>query len=182
MFLPNEVENYQNIKASDDLKEQIIKNVDKTHKRNRKIATRLAAATACLVFLALGVNMYMMRNHVLSIDGVPVLYNSRTIDNTTPYSVANIEEENLQICVPLEIRVYKEADITVSDGTITTKKQDEASSTLRIRKSQDLLWYIYTEDVENAKCTILMNGKKYVYELFYEEKNNIYSIRQLEND
>ena len=182
MFLPNEVENYQNIKASDDLKDQIIKNVDKTHKRNRKIATRLAAATACLVFLAFGVNMYMMRNHVLSIDGVPVLYNSRTIDNTTSYSVANIEEENLQICVPLEIRVYKEADITVSDGTIETKQQDEPSSTLRINKSQDLLWYIYTEDAENAKCTILMNGKKYVYELFFEEKNNIYKIRQLEKN
>ena len=46
MFSQNEVKNYQQIKASDDLKEQIIKNVDKTHKRNRKITTH-----SSLIFL-----------------------------------------------------------------------------------------------------------------------------------
>ena len=122
MFSPNEVDNYHQIKASDDLKEQIIKKVDATHKRHQKTTLRFAAATACLILAVFGVNMYLLKNHVLSIQNVPVLYNSRTIDAITPLSVANTkQEQHLQICIPLDIRINQEAEITVSDGTITTK-------------------------------------------------------------
>ena len=187
MFLPNEVENYQQIKASGDLKDRIRKNVDVTHKRNRKKAIRLTAAMACLALLIFTGNIYLLKNHVLSVDGVPVLYNSRTIDETSPFSVANAsEEQDLQICVPLKVRVYQETVITVSDGTITTKEQNNADlenqvSTLHINKPEDLLWYLYKDDTECKQCIILTGDKKYVYELVFEEKTNSYNIRQLEN-
>ena len=181
MFSPNEVENYQQIKASDDLKEQIIKKVDKTHKRNRKIAIRLAAATGCLLLCVFATNMYLLKTHVLSIDGVPVMYNSRTVHETTPFSVANANDEDLQICIPLEVRIYEEAEIIVSDGTLATNENNQ-ESTIRINKPNDVLWYISEKDAENAQCSIVTEDKKYVYELFYEEKNNNYSIRQIKNN
>lgn len=187
MFSQNEVKNYQQIKASDDLKEQIIKNVDKTHKRNRKNAIRFAAAAACLVLGVLSVNMYLMRNHVLSLDGVPVTYNSRTIDEITPFSVANVrQEQNLRICIPLEVRTSKDAEITVSDGTVTTTELSDVDlevevSTIHIKKSDDILWYISHEDIEDAQCNIIIKDKKYVYKLFYDENTNSYNIRQIKN-
>ena len=181
MFSPNELENYQQIKASDDLKEQIIKNVDRTHKRNKKIAIRLAAATACLMLCVFANKMYLLRNHVLSIDGVPVLYNSRTVQETIPYSVANSNEENLQICIPLEIRIYEEARITVSDGTLSTNEHNQESE-ISINNPNDVLWYISRKDAENAQCNIVTKNKKYTYELFYDEKTNNYSIRQIKNN
>lgn len=187
MFSPNEVDNYHQIKASDDLKEQIIKKVDATHKRHQKTTLRFAAATACLILAVFGVNMYLLKNHVLSIQNVPVLYNSRTIDAITPLSVANTkQEQHLQICIPLDIRINQEAEITVSDGTITTNEQMDADlenqvSTLRIKKSDNILWYISPKDANHARCNILTNDREYVYELLYEKKNNNYNIRQIKN-
>ena len=183
MFLQNEVENYQQIKVSDDLKTQIIKKVDATHKRNRKIAIRLAAATACLILTVLGINMYMLKNHMLSIDGVPVLYNSRAIDNTSPCTVVNADhEQNLQICIPLEVRVYDEAVITVSEGTLTTDELNTQDSSICINKPENIKWYIHKDCTQCAQCTIFTGNKKYVYELIYDEKKNSYNIRQLKNN
>ena len=187
MFSPNEVENYQQIKASDDLKEKVIKNVAKTHKRNQKIAIRFAAATACMALVVLGVNIYLLKNHVLSIQNVPVLYNSRTIDDFTSPSVANFQQERLQICIPLEVRVYQDTEINVSDGIVTTNEHSNVDlgnqvSTIRIKKPEDILWLISKTDAQNARCNILTDDREYVYELFYNEKTNNYNIRQLKNN
>lgn len=188
MFSPKEIENYKQIKTPDVLKEQILNNVDRTHQKNQKNAIRFAAAMACFILIFLCTNMYLLRNHVLSIDGIPVMYSSRTVKDIAPFSVANEQlKDDLQICIPLEVRTLHDAEITVSDGTITTTKlKDTASdnqvSTIRIEKSDDILWYISMEDIENARCSILINDKKYVYELLYDENNNSYNIRQIKNN
>ena len=183
MFLQNEVENYQQIKASDDLKTRIIKNVDATHKKNRKFAIRLAAAMTCLIFAVLGINMYMTRNHMLSIDGVPVLYDARTIHVTSPFVVANSkQEQNLQLCVPLEINVNDEAVITVSEGTLTTDELNTQASTICINKPKNIQWYISKDNATCAICTISTGNKTYIYELIFDEKSNNYNIRQLKNN
>lgn len=182
MFSPNEVEKYQHIKVSDELKEQIIKKVDNTHKHNQKIAIRLAAATACMILVVLGLNMYMIRNHVLSIDGVPVLYNARTIHNTSSYSIANVkQEEPLLMCVPIEVRVYDEASITVTEGTLSTDGLDQQSAQICISRPEDIIWYISPQKANCAQCVILTENKKYVYELLFQEKTENYTIRQLKN-
>lgn len=158
MFSPNEVENYQQIKASDDLKEKVIKNVAKTHKRNQKIAIRFAAATACLALAVFGVNMHLHKNH----------------DEPTPLSLTNMEQNpTLRISIPLEVKANEEVEITVTDGTITTNVQ---------KNTDVIIWCISHEDAENAQCNIVINGKEYVYELLYDEKNNNYSIRQIKTD
>lgn len=184
MFLQNEVKKYQQIKSSDDLKEKIMDNINTTHRRNRKTAIRFAAATACLILMIFGANMYLLKNHVLSIKKVPVLYHSRTIDDITSPSVSNFQQERLQICIPLEVRVSQDAEITVSDGALMTNAQDNVDlgrqdTTLRIKNFQEILWYISKADAQNARCNILANGREYVYELFYDEKNKSYNIRQL---
>lgn len=187
MFSPKEVENYQQVKISENLKNQILKNVEKKHKRNQKLAVRFAAATACLALTIFGINMYLLKNHVLSIESVPVLYSSRTIDEATPLSLANVKQEQaLLLCIPLEIRTYEETEITVSDGTVTTNAPKDVDiknqvSTIHIKKSDDILWCILYEDADHARCNIVINGKEYEYELLYEEKNNKYSIRQIKN-
>ena len=183
MFSQNELEKYQQLKAPDDLKNQVIKNVDATHKRNRKIAVRFAAATACLLFAVLGIKMYMSRNPLVSIDGVPVSYNARTIDNTTPYEVANnTNEQHLQICIPLEVKVYDETIITVSEGILTTDEIISPASTICINEPKDIMWYISKDDVTCAKCTISTGNRKYIYEVVFNKKTNNYNIRQLENE
>ena len=184
MFSQYDVKNYQQIEASDDLKGKIMDNINIIHRRNRKTAIRFAAATACLVLAIWGFNIYLLNNHVLSIENVPVLYHSRTIDDITSPSVANFQQERLQICIPLEVRVSQDAEITVSNGTLTTDEPDASAfenqvSTLRIKKSEDILWHISKSDARQARCNILTKNKEYVYELFYDDKSKSYNIRQL---
>lgn len=189
MFSPNEVKNYQQITASDSLKEKIMDNINTTQRKIKRIKTtviRFAAATACMALVVLGVNIYLLKNHVLSIQNVPVLYNSRTIDDFTSPSVANFHQERLQICIPLEVRVYQDTEINVSDGIVTTNEHSNVDpenqvSTIRIKKPEDILWLISKADAQNARCNILTNDREYVYELFYNEKTQNYNIRQLKN-
>lgn len=186
MFSPNEVNKYHQIKAPDVLKEKIMDNIIETHRKNIKTAIRFAAATACLVLAVFGANMYLLKNYVLSIKNVPVLYHSRTIDDITSASIANFQQERLQICIPLKVRIAQNAEITVSDGILTTNEQanvdlGKQASTIRIKKSEDILWYISKTDAHNARCYILTKDREYVYELFYDENNKSYNIRQLKN-
>ena len=189
MFSPNEVKNYQQITASDSLKEKIMDNINTTQRKIKRIRTtaiRFAAATACMALVVFGLNMYLLKNHVLSIQNVPVLYNSRTIDDFTSPSVANFQQERLQICIPLEVRVYQDTEITVSDGIVTTNEQSNVDpenqmSTIRIKKPEDILWLISKTDAQNARCNILTDDREYVYELFYNKKTQNYNIRQLKN-
>ena len=184
MFLQNELTNYRHIKVSDDLKEKIRENINITQKKNKIKAIRFAAAAALLLLAVFGANMYLLKNHVLSIENIPVLYSSRTIDEFTSPSVTNFRQEHLQICIPLKVRVYQDAKITVSDGTITTNESDNSNienqvTSMHIKKSGNILWYISATDAKNALCIILANSREYVYELFYDEENNSYNIRQL---
>ncbi len=186
MFSQNELTNYQQIKAPDDLKGKIMDKINTTRKNILKITIRFAAATACLVLAVFGANMYLSKNHVLSIKNVPVLYHSRTIDDITSPSVTSFQQERLQICIPLEIRVSQNAEIAVSDGTLMTNEPNVDSvkqfSTIHIKKSEDILWYISKSDAQSAYCNIITNDKEYVYELFYNEKNKTYNIRQLKTN
>ncbi len=182
MFSQNEVEKYQQIKLSKDIKEEIIKNINVTHRRNRKMTFRFAAATACIILTFLGINIYLTRLHILSVESVPVFYSSRTIDDVTSLSMINARQD-LQICIPLEVRVHQDAEISVSDGMITTNDEknvdtDDLLSTICINESEDILWYISPKDAEYAQCKIVTNNKEYVYELYYKTEDNTYNIRQ----
>ena len=186
MFLPNEVENYQQISVSDDMKNQILKKVDKTHRRNKRIATRFAAATACLFLIAFGVSMYSSRSHILSIDGEAIICQSRTLDDSTPSLATTKENLDLQVCVPLKVNVSQDAIITVSAGTLTLTEDnnlasEEQVSSLCINKSENIFWYLNKKDAQCTKCIIETDDTEYVYELFFEEKTNNYNLRQIEN-
>ena len=152
------------------------------------MAVSFVAAAACFAMVIFSGNMYLLENHVVSVKGIPVLYNSRTIDENAGISYASIEkQQDLRICVPLEVRVYKETIVTVSEGTLSTKEQadvesEEQVSLMHINEPTDIQWCLSKEDAECSLCTIQTNGKEYVYELVYDKETYAYVIRQLEND
>lgn len=186
MFQQKDVEKYQKINASAELKKQIRKNVDMTRRKNRRQITAFAVAAACVAVVIFSGNMYLLENHVMSVEGLPVLYETRTLNQEqTPYALSTAQARDLQNSIPMEIKVYDETIIEVSKGTLTTVEQESENSekqTSSICISRPTTVYWNLNEVEYAVCTIQANGKEYKYEMVYDLLENAYTIRQLKQN
>ena len=188
MFQKKDVEAYQNVKASGELKNRIRLSIKQQKSRVRKQQMMVVAAAACLMLVFSVSGVLNQNSTILSVNDIAVTHRALELESSVNYSLATASGgrscEPL-IIVPMEIDVKELAHIQVSDGTLHWEMEIDTESEKRTEMEiaeTTVIYWMVSGDINNTpSCTIATGGEVYTYVIDFEESESVFIIKQKSN-
>lgn len=186
MFQEKDIEAYQSIKAPVELKNRIKLSVKQQRKKDVRKSIAWVSAAACLAIVLFSGAFLRNNSTIISVNDRMVSYEAVEINRSSGYGLAtaNVGRSSAaSLQIPLEIAVTEKAHISVSQGTLKNMVETDSEwkeiTEMDISKPAVIYWTI-TGDINDIPiCTIITEGKEYSYVIEFNERDSVYTIKQI---